>query len=486
MYIKKLFFTLFIVLMIVSCDGGNTNNTTNSNNNTSKSNNTDENNKTDTTKVNNTTKIEDNLLLTNKDINISLNNPLYKSFGVGFGSAGAFGFENKKDGSKPIWVSSIDLIIDDNIEDSKYYADIVNFDSGAFDVLQQKLKSTKYVVYWLTKSWKESWFSVKTIQKGMDKGIVPVFMYWYFGDELSGGFPSDTKLDKYKLDNVKFSNFLHQLKGQKIVIMEPEFNKNVIIEKIENQHKFASVISDAIDRIDSNSSNILYSLCMTDKGRRDINSEFTKNCGYDNCSLGDVSKWKQSEIVYQDLLDKNKLDFISFKEMLAQFSRDPSRSSGWSTIIPIKYTDNEMGIEFLASRIVNFAKYLRNKYKKPVFMPYIGIGTATWDDINNNNKIEVSEIDYTGWESQANNVYVKLMSKKEELLKNNFFGFGTMSLFDNPQNDKNGYKFFLENEYHLGVIKTSAKDSKIKDNSLDIYLLGDITPKLNIIDTIFN
>jgi len=486
MHIKKIFFTLLSVLLIVSCGGDTLNDTTNNNDNASKNDDSNKNNTTNTPKVNNPTEIKDNLLLANSNIDISLDNPLYKSFGIGFGSAGAFPFENKQDASKPIWLSSIDLIIDDNIENNKYYADIVKFDSGAFDVLQQKLKSTKYVTYWLTKGWKESWFSVTKIQKGMDKGVVPVFMYWYFGDELGGGFPSDDKVNDYKIDNIKVSNFLHKLKGQKIVIMEPEFNKNVIIEKIENQHKLASIISDAIDKIDSNSSDILYSLCMTDRGRRDINSEFTTNCGYDNCSLGDISEWKKPEIVYQDLLDKNKLDFISFQEMIAQFSRDPNKSTDWGTIIPIKYTDNEMGIEFLASRIVNFAKFLRNKYKKPVFMPFIGIGTATWNDTNNNKNIEISEIDYTGWESQANSVYIKLMAKKNELLGNNFFGFGIMSIFDDPQNDKGGYKFFLHNEYHLGAIKTSAIDGNITNDNSNIYMLGDIVPKLNIIDTIFN
>ena len=471
MNIKKLFLVTFTIFL-VSCGGDKQNNDT-----TNKST-----NKQQTSQTN----IENNILLAKKDINITLSNPLYKSFGVGFGEAGAFGFEDSRDKTQAIWVSSVDLILDDNIENNINYKHINKFDSGAFDVLQQKLKNSKYVSYWLSKGWKESWFSISKIQKAMDKGIVPVFMYWHFGDELSGEFPNNSKLNDYKADNIKLSNFLHKLKGQKIVIMEPEFNKNIIIEDINNQHKFATLISDAIDRIDLNASKILYSLCMTDRGRRDINSEFTKNCGYDNCALGDISAWMRSEVVYQDLLNKNKLDFISFKEMVAQFSRDPKKSRSWSEIIPISYTDNEMGVAFLASRIVNLAKFLRNKYKKPVFMPYIGIGTATWSDTNNDNKIEINELDYNGWETQANDICIKLMAKKDELLANNFFGFGIMSLFDDPQKDKGGYKFFLHNEYHLGAIKTSAIDANITDNSSNIYMLGDISPKQTIIDTIFN
>jgi len=476
MYIKKIFLTIFSSLILISCGGTTTSNdgTTPTSGGTNDSN--------DTNKSN----IDSDLAFTNQDINISLDHLLYKNFGVGFGNSGAFGFEDNTDSTKAIWLRSMDLIIDSNIENNSYYKGINKFDAGAFDVLQQKLQSSKYIVYWLTKGWKESWFSVSSIQNGMDKGVVPVFVYWIFGDTLSGGFPSDTTLNDYKVDNIKLSNFLNKLNGQKLVIMEPEFNKNVIIESINNQHNFATVISDAIDRIDLNASNILYSLCMTDRGRIDINAEFTTDCGYSNCALGDINEWKKPEIVYQDLLAKNKLDFISFQEMISQFSRDPSKSTSWSTIIPINHTDTSMGIDVLADRIVNLAKYLRNKYKKPIFMPYIGIGTATWNDVNSDNIIEISEINYNGWETQVNNMFINLMAKKNELLANNFFGFAIMSLFDNPQNDKYGYKFFLENEYHLGAIKTSAIDSNITDNSSNIYMLGDITPKQNIIDTIFN
>ena len=55
-----------------------------------------------------------------------------------------------------------------------------------------------------------------------------------------------------------------------------------------------------------------------------------------------------------------------------------------------------------------------------------------------------------------------------------------MSLFDNPQHDVGGYQYFMQNEYHLGVLKSSAKDA------IDIASFGDIVPKGSIINSVFD
>ena len=47
-----------------------------------------------------------------------------------------------------------------------------------------------------------------------------------------------------------------------------------------------------------------------------------------------------------------------------------------------------------------------------------------------------------------------------------------MELFDNPQHDKGGYQYFINNEYHLGIVGTSAVDET------DKYLMGDIVDVL--------
>jgi len=400
---------------------------------------------------------------------------LFSKFNIGFGGAYAYPFTSNS-GNDKIWVSSVDLVLDNNIENNSYYSNIKNFDATAFDNLQNSLKHSKFLVYWLVKGWDESWFNITKIQKAIDAGYIPVFNYWYFGDRLDG-IPTAQEQSEYTQDNAKVAKFLSKLKGTKLLIMEPEFNKQVIVSSEDRQHKFASIIGSAIDNIKSKTDNILFSLAMMDTGSRGENSTYAK-CGFDNCSLGDKYEWGKPSIVYNDL--SNKLDFISFQEMVAQFSRNPNNPGDWNNPNPIAYNNADIGIDNLSTRIANFSEYLHKKYKKPVFLPYIAIATATWSDTNSNGSIENSEIDYNGWEDKANSVYQELSNMKTELLNKGLFGFAPMALFDDPQHDVGGYQFFMQNEYHLGIIKSSAVDG------VDIAPNGDITPKSNIINSLFN
>ena len=410
-----------------------------------------------------------------KNIVLDLDDEIFRNFNVGFGNSGSFPFANNK--GEVVWLSSTDLLLDDNIENNGYYKTIKNFNAQKFDILQQKLKKTKYISYWFSSYWEENWHNAEAIQNAMNAGYVPVFHYWYFADALDGGLPDEGEISAYYQHNIKIANFLKKLKGKKIVIMEPEFNKNIVVDVEANQYKFASIISKAIDNIKSNTSDVLFSLCMMDTGNRGENETYPK-CGYETCALGDKKEWDKPHIIYTELLDK--LDFISFQEMIGQFSRNHDNPGGWKTPNPQYYSDEALGINILDKRISNFAKYLKDKYKKPVFMPYIAIATATWNDSNGDMEIDKNEINDSGWETQANNVYMRLMQRKNELLENGMFGFTAMTLFDNPNNDINGYQYFLDNEYHLGIIKSSAV------GGVDKYSFGDIEFKQDIIDIISN
>jgi hypothetical protein len=409
------------------------------------------------------------------DTNNTTTLEVFNSFNVGFGGAYAVPFTSQT-ADKKIWVSSVNLATDDAIESNSYYAGIKNFNPSAFDSLQQSLKKSKFLVYWVTEGWDESWYNATKIQTAMDAGYIPVFNYWYFGDKLDG-IPTATEQRAYKADNERLVTFLNKLNGTKFLIMEPEFNKNSILASDATQHDFATVIGSAIDTVKAGTQDVYFSLAMTDKGSRGVSSTYAK-CGYTTCALGDKYEWGKPSIVYNDLLDK--LDFISFQEMLAQFSRDPSNSGTWNNPNPISYSNDDMGIDYLAERISNFALFLKEKYNKPVFLPYISIATASWSDTNNNQSIEDSEVDYAGWETEASNAYQSLSAIKSELQANGLFGFALMSLFDNPQHDVGGYQYFMQNEYHLGVLKSSAQDA------VDIASFGDIVPKGTIINSVFD
>jgi len=258
----------------------------------------------------------------------------------------------------------------------------------------------------------------------------------------------------------------YQRYGDKLFILEPEFNKENILTDLNLRDIFIDTINKAIDILKSEDKNIYISLAMMDTGSRTTSSDLGK-CGYNFCALGDKYEWQKVDPIYNSLL--NKLDFISFQQMIGQFSRDPNNPGTWNNPNPKAFSDEEIGIEYLAQRLSNFATFLKNRYNKPVFLPYITIPTATWKDINNNHLIENNEINSTGWELKAKNVYKNFYAK-------DLFGYAVMALFDDPSHDEGGYQYFLNNEYHLGVITAPI---------IDKQLTGNIDFKSGIIDEIF-
>jgi len=257
---------------------------------------------------------------------------IYQKSKSGFGDRYAYQFYNN------IWVSSIDLM-EGNINNS-----IADYNESAFNYLSKKLKKSRYLMYWITKGWKKNWFDLDKIQSAMDKGKIPVFLYWYFGDELMNGIDENDVSD-YLADVDRLKSFLSNLNGEKIVILEPEFNKENILNNEAQRNLFINAISNAIDKLKN--LRVKISLCMMDTGRRDENSVDT--CGYSNCALGDKSEWSRADSIYNSLL--SKLDFISFQEMVAQFSRDPSNPGTWDNPNPISYNDSEIGINYLSKRV---------------------------------------------------------------------------------------------------------------------------------------
>lgn len=394
---------------------------------------------------------------------------IFSKFNVGFGGVPSFPFSSKN--GESTWISARNLILHDDVGEDPYYQNIKDYNSTAFTKLHKYVTKGKFFILWLTEGWEESWYEHEEIQALMDEGYIPVFNYWYFGDKLTYGLPNEQRKERYLEDNLRVANFLSTFSGKKMLIMEPEFNKKTVLKSEETQHEFAAILSKAISVIKGENPELLVSLSMMDVGRRDIRDS-SATCAYKNCALGDVSTWEDPEIVFKDLLEQ--LDFISFHQMTAQFARDYDNPGSWDKPNIRVYSDEELGIELLAERISNFSKYLHQKYKKPVFMPYIAIATATWDDDNKNNKVEDSELDYYGWVNKAEDVYRRLAELKPTLKENGLFGFATMSLFDHPRHDYGEYQYFMQNEYHLGIIGTGAKDVNDTSPYGDLYFKGDI------------
>ena len=404
----------------------------------------------------------------------TIENPLFSTLEVGFGGAAAFPFVSQEEG-KTIWVRSRDLVLDSAIASNDTYAKIEKFDPEAFSTLQGYLQKSKYVVYWITQGWEESWFDLEGIQELLDEGYTPVFCYWYFGDHLMDGLPSQDQIDAYANDVALVSAMLAKLSGEMMLVLEPEFNKANIVKDEETQHAFASILEEAMATLKRENPTLLLGLSMMDTGKRNVNE--VESCGYEQCALGDKEAWAEPETIFTDLLEG--LDFVAFNQMLASFGRDYANPGTWDEPNPRVYSNEELGMDYFAERMVNFSAFLHEKYQKPVFLPYMAIATATWSDSNEDGIVDANEVNKDGWTSQAQTVYGAMRAKQSDLLSAGLFGYATMALFDDPRHDYGGYQYFMNNEYHLGIVATSAVDE------VDVAAYGDLEEKGNILESLF-
>jgi len=287
--------------------------------------------------------------------------------------------------------------------------------------------------------------------------------------------PDVNQQEAYKEDAVRVSALLSQLEGEKMVVLEPEFNKNIIVKDAQTQHQFASILKGAITQLRAENEDLLIGLSMMDTGKRD--ARVVDTCGYDNCALGDKTAWEKPEIIFNDLL--SGLDFVAFNQALASFSRDYDNPGGWDSPNPRIYSNDELGVEYFAQRMVNLTRYLKEKYHRAVFLPYIGIATATWNDTSMNGEVDPWEINKNGWNYMAGNIYRSLKEQHSALEDAGLFGYAPMALFDDPRHDYGGYQYFMNNEYHLGIVATSAVDE------YSMAADGNLSFKSDILESLF-
>jgi len=385
---------------------------------------------------------------------------------------GSFPFYTKENSIE--WIDGMNFILDEMLEKFDY-ENIKDFNKTSFIDTINFAKSNKFFSIWFPYAWfsngtPSEWYNLNSIQEAMDKAYTPIFIFYYFGDRFINYPPSDEDIQTYYQDTQKFADFISELKGEKIVIVEPEFNKPYIFDS-DNAKKMAEVYSNAIDILKSTDKEIKISLCMTDTGNREVNATYPK-CGFENCTLGDIYEWEKSDVVYKYLVDK--LDYLSFQEMVSQFSRDPNNPGSWNNPILKSYTDDEIGIDYLHLRVNNFSNFLYQKYHKPVILAYTAIASGVWIDKNKNGKIEDDEFNPNGWNDKIYNFYSNMAQMKDTLAKSGLYIYAPMGLIDDPQHDKGGYQFFNRNEYHLGLINTGSKDE------VDAALYGNLKFKAKI------
>ena len=204
------------------------------------------------------------------------------------------------------------------------------------EVLAKDSPNTNGVTMWITREWNEKWYDAKTIQKEIiNKGYTPVFIFYYFADDVSVEYVKKTKADYFK-HLEKFTKFLKTLRGQKIVILNPEYNMDGA-GKWEGMNDIF-LQSFKIVRKDPQT---LVGPCVGDFGNYDKTNE--------------PKEW----VLFDPSLKKaaTKADFIAFQEMRALTRNKTSH------------------ILKTPKRAYNLAKYLKAKYKKPTMLAYLAIST---------------------------------------------------------------------------------------------------------------
>ncbi len=274
------------------------------------------------------------------------------------------------------------------------------------EVLQKEAKNTNAVSLWITKDWQEDWYDVETTQHEIiDKGYTPVYIFYWFADEVSPKFVQANEEAYFKTLR-KFTQHLKKLKGKKIVVLNPEYNEN----KTESWDGMNDIFlkSFAMLREDSE---VLVGPCVGDFG--------------DYKHVNEKREWR---LFHKSLKRAAKeADFIAFQEMRA-LTRNSKEE-----------------ILNTPQRALNLSHYLYKTYKKPTFFAYAAISSYGENG---------QEIQREVYENFAKNI--PIMRRDANLIY-----FGLFHYFDYPGH----VGYFNEAEEYFGIVR---KDGSSKP-SLQYY-----------------
>lgn len=231
---------------------------------------------------------------------------------------------------------------------SAYREDCPEPHTPVTELLPTLTPNVNSVTIWITRDWQEHWYSAEQIQtRFIDQGYTPVFIFYWFADEVSPKFV-EQNWDAYMEDLARFTRFIEPLKGEKLVILNPEFNQN----GIGQYDRFNDLLIDSMQLV-RQADDTKVSFCVGDFG--------------DYSLIRDPHNWQHFHPSIARAV--KEADFISFQEM-----RAVTRNS-------------QQDIEKTAYRSLEFAKYLHKTYNKPTFLAYLALssygdkGEATQADV---------------------------------------------------------------------------------------------------------
>jgi hypothetical protein len=258
------------------------------------------------------------------------------------------------------------------------------------DVLAREFgQRVDYVQIWLTRDWKEDWIPRAKLEELSRRGVTPVIVHYFFGDDLSQE-RFETARDAWYTSIWRLAQQVN-IDAPVMVILEPEWNQPALAGEtsLTDWRGFADQLAAAARMIRRDAPHALVGTCPGNfPGPPDLERV-----------LGPASK---------------HLDFLAFQEMRAATGPN-ARKPGY---LDVGRSSSE------------FAAYLWRAFGKPILIGYVAVSSGG------------------GWEEQQAQALESLAARRDALLRSGVFGVIYFQLFDDPQHQG----FFGSAEKHFGLV----------------------------------
>ena len=262
--------------------------------------------------------------------------------------------------------------------------------------LQRVVLKVDLLEVWLPRGWKKDWLSPTALAEVHARGVVPVVVHYFFGDDISQQ-RVEAQRDAWYSSMWEMSQLIRG-KQPVLVILEPEFN----VAPPEGETAitawpgFADDLRAAAEMIRREAPNALVGTCP-----------------------GDFPGTPSLEPVLGPVA--GDLDFIAFQEMRASTDPDAGRS----------------GYEQVGRAAVDYARYLKRAFDRPLLLGYLAISSQG------------------GWEQEQKKMLAEVHEQFDALRAAGVFGVIYFQLFDDPEHE--GYFGEAEKNFGLFTAQGAAK-----------------------------
>lgn len=250
-----------------------------------------------------------------------------------------------------------------------------------------------YLEVWLTRGWRSSWIPEHRIRELSDRGITPVFMHYFFGDEISRERILDER-EEWHASLRRLGRIAGRAKAP-LIVLEPEFNDDPPEGETATVDwpGFAHEVRVALRLIRAEAPDAKIGICAGDF--------------FPDLNL--------------DVLDgvAEELDFLAFQEMRG--STDPVRG--------------REGYLRVGREATRYARYLRTRFQKPILLAYVAVSS------------------HGGWEQKQAKALRDLSQASGALQEQGVFGVIYFQLQDDPEH----VGYFGDAERRFGLIGADGR-----------------------------